>query len=93
MPLTVDPAYQRDDASHRLRLIADTYGLTEQQRLEIIPLLAWCTQAMHTFPAQQAAPGTTSVSTGAPLPYSVCSVLRVTRVGVSCTVRFLLLSQ
>jgi Phosphotransferase enzyme family len=58
VPLTADPAYQRDDASHRLRLIADTYDLTERQRRDIIPLLARRTLAMHTFLAQQAAQGT-----------------------------------
>ena len=57
VPLSANPAYQRDDASHRLRLIADTYGLTGQQRLEVIPLLARRTQAMHAFLAQQAARG------------------------------------
>jgi hypothetical protein len=57
-PLSANPAYQRDDVSHRLRLIADTYRLTEQQRLDIIPLLARRTQAMHTILAQQAAQGT-----------------------------------
>jgi Phosphotransferase enzyme family len=58
VPLTANPAYQREDASHRLRVIADTYGLTEQQRLEIIPLLARRTEAKHTFLAAQAAHGT-----------------------------------
>jgi hypothetical protein len=57
-PLSADPVYQRDDASRRLRVIADSYGLTEQQRLEITPLLAHRTQAMHDFLAQQAARGT-----------------------------------
>jgi hypothetical protein len=57
VPLTADPAYQRDDASHRLRLIADTYGLAERQRLDIIPLLARRTRAMYAFLAQQAARG------------------------------------
>jgi hypothetical protein len=58
VPLTANPAYQRHDTSHRLRLMADTYGLTEQQRLEIIPLLARRTEAEHIFLAQQAALGT-----------------------------------
>jgi len=58
VPLTADPNYQRDDAGHRLRLIADTYGLAEQQRRDIVPLLARRTQAMHTFLAEQAARGT-----------------------------------
>jgi hypothetical protein len=57
-PLTANPALQRDDASHRLRVIADAYDLTEQQRLDIIPLLPRRTQAMHDFLARQAAQGT-----------------------------------
>jgi hypothetical protein len=57
-PLSANPAYQRDDAGRRLRLIADAYGLTEQQRLEIIPLLGRRTQAMYDFLAQQAGRGT-----------------------------------
>jgi hypothetical protein len=57
VPLSADPAHQRDDAGHRLRLIADAYGLTERQRLDIIPLLARRTQAMHDFLAGQAARG------------------------------------
>jgi len=56
-PLSANPAYQRDDAGRRLRLIADAYGLGEQQRLDIIPLLGRRTQAMHTFLAEQAARG------------------------------------
>ena len=58
VPLTADPARQRGDASRRLRIIADTYGLGERQRLDIVPLLARRTEAMHTFLAQQAARGT-----------------------------------
>jgi hypothetical protein len=57
-PLSADPAYQRDDAGRRLRLIADAYGLTERQRADIIPLLGSRAQAMHTFLAEQAAHGT-----------------------------------
>ena len=57
-PLSANPAYQRADAGRRLRLLADAYGLTEQQRQDIIPLLGRRTQAMHTFLAEQAAQGT-----------------------------------
>lgn len=57
VPLSANPAFQRDDATRRLRLIADAYGLTGQQRLGIIPLLARRTRAMHAFLAQQAAQG------------------------------------
>lgn len=56
-PLSADPATQRADADRRLRLIADTYDLTEGQRLDIVPLLARRTQAMHDFLAAQAAHG------------------------------------
>ena len=57
VPLSADPALQRDDASRRLRLIADTYGLTEAERLDIIPMLARRTRAMRDFLAAQAAQG------------------------------------
>jgi hypothetical protein len=57
-PLSADPAVQRDDAGRRLRLIADAYGLTERQRLDIIPLLARRTRAMRAFLAREAARGT-----------------------------------
>lgn len=55
--LSADPAWQRDDAGRRLRLIADAYGLSERQRLDIIPLLGRRAQAMHTFLAGHAAQG------------------------------------
>ena len=54
-PLSANPAFRREDAGRRLRVIADTYALTESQRLDIIPLLARRTQAMHDFLALQAA--------------------------------------
>ena len=57
VPLSADPAYQRDDAGRRLRLIADAYGLTERQRLDIVPLLGLRTRVMHDFLAEQAARG------------------------------------
>jgi hypothetical protein len=39
-------------------LMADAYGLTERERLDIIPLLARRTRAMHAFLAREAARGT-----------------------------------
>jgi hypothetical protein len=57
VPLTASTTHQRNDASHRLRLMADGYGLTEPQRRQIIPMLASRTRAMHTFLADQAAHG------------------------------------
>ena len=57
VPLSANPAYQRGDAGRRLHLIADAYDLTEQQRADIIPLLARRTRAMHDFLARQAARG------------------------------------
>ena len=56
-PLSGDPGFQRDDAGRRLRVIADGYGLSERQRLDIVPLLGRRTGAMHTFLADQAARG------------------------------------
>jgi Phosphotransferase enzyme family len=58
VPLTANPGYQRQDTSRRLRLMADTYGLSQQQRLDIIPLLARRTAAQHAFLAREAARGT-----------------------------------
>lgn len=58
IPLSANLTYQREDADHRLRLFADTYGLTQTQRQQIIPMLARRTKAMHTFLADQAARGT-----------------------------------
>jgi hypothetical protein len=57
-PLSADPAVQREDAGRRLRLMADAYGLTERERVDIIPMLARRTRAMHAFLAEQAAQGT-----------------------------------
>ena len=39
-PLSANPAFQREDAGRRLRVIADAYDLTERQRLDIIPLFS-----------------------------------------------------
>lgn len=58
VPLSANPRYQRGDAERRMRLVADEYDLTEQQRQLIVPMLARRTRAMHDFLAQQAASGT-----------------------------------
>jgi hypothetical protein len=57
-PLSADPAVQRADAGRRLRVIAGAYGLSESERLDIIPRLSRRSQAMHDFLAGQAARGT-----------------------------------
>lgn len=57
-PLSADPAVARADAGRRLRVIADAYGLSERERLSIVPLLTRRTRAMHDFLAAQAARGT-----------------------------------
>ncbi|HEY0937683.1 MAG TPA: phosphotransferase [Trebonia sp.] len=56
-PLSASPAYQRADAARRLRVIADSYGLTEAQRRDIVPLLSRRPRAMYDFLAAQAARG------------------------------------
>jgi hypothetical protein len=56
-PLSADPAHQRGDAGRRLRVIADTYDLTERQRLDLIPLLSRRARAMYDFLAERAARG------------------------------------
>jgi Phosphotransferase enzyme family len=57
VPLSADPAFGHVNAAHRLRIIGDAYGLTERQRLDIVPLLARRTESMHTFLADRAARG------------------------------------
>jgi hypothetical protein len=58
VPLSADPGYQRDDAVRRMRLVADEYGLTQEQRQLLVPMLAHRARAMHDFLARQATSGT-----------------------------------
>jgi hypothetical protein len=53
VPLSGDLAFAQVNAAHRLRVIADGYGLTERQRPDIVPLLARRTESMHAFLAEQ----------------------------------------
>ena len=57
VPLSSDPVHQRVDAGHRLRVLADAYGLIERERVELVPLLARRTESMHTFLAEQSGRG------------------------------------
>jgi hypothetical protein len=57
VPLSANPRWQRHDAGSRLRVFADAYGLDEDQRHELVPMLARRTRAMHCFLAEQAAAG------------------------------------
>jgi Ser/Thr protein kinase RdoA (MazF antagonist) len=57
VPMSANPAWQRRDAAVRLRVFADAYGLTEAQRLDLVPMLARRARAMHDFLARQAAAG------------------------------------
>jgi hypothetical protein len=57
VPLSANPRYQRGNPAHRMRLFADAYGLNQSERLELIPMLARRTKAMHDFLAGQAAVG------------------------------------
>lgn len=63
VPLMAHPDWCRDDAAHRMRVFVDAYGLDEQQRRELVPLLATRAQAMHDFLAEQARQGTPPWST------------------------------
>jgi Ser/Thr protein kinase RdoA (MazF antagonist) len=47
VPLSADPAWQRSDAAARVRLLADTYGLDEEQRRRLAPMLARRARAMY----------------------------------------------
>ena len=57
VPLTANPSYRRGDAPGRLRVFADAYGLTEQQRDRMVPMLARRSAAVHEFLAEQAGRG------------------------------------
>jgi len=57
VPLSASPEWRRHDAGSRLRVFADAYGLDEDQRRELVPMLARRTRAMHRFLAKQAAAG------------------------------------
>ncbi len=60
LPLSANPTFQLPDAeaTTRLRLFADAYGLGEPQRRRLVPLLTRRTRAMHDFLRDQAAAGT-----------------------------------
>jgi Ser/Thr protein kinase RdoA (MazF antagonist) len=54
IPLSADPAWQRTDAAARLSIFADAYGLDEDQRRKLVPLLGRRTRSMHDFLRAQA---------------------------------------
>jgi Ser/Thr protein kinase RdoA (MazF antagonist) len=54
VPLSANPAYRRDDAPARLRVFADAYGLTADERETIVPMLARRAAAVHDFLRDQA---------------------------------------
>jgi hypothetical protein len=47
VPLWADPAWQRPDAAARVRVLADAYGLDEEQRRRMAPMLARRSRAMY----------------------------------------------
>ncbi|WP_459799480.1 phosphotransferase enzyme family protein [Herbidospora sp. RD11066] len=57
VPLSADPAWRRDDAAHRLRVFADAYDLSEDERGLLPPLLGARTRSMHDFLRRQATDG------------------------------------
>ncbi|GGY85513.1 aminoglycoside phosphotransferase family protein [Streptomyces nitrosporeus] len=58
LPLSAHPHWQSPRAAERLRLFADAYGLDEQGRRDLVPLLGSRTRAMHDFLRDQAARNT-----------------------------------
>jgi hypothetical protein len=58
VPLSADPAWQRADAAARVRVLADAYGLDEEQRRRLAPMLARRARAMHDLLATGHARGT-----------------------------------
>jgi len=57
VPMSANPAWQRADAGARLRVFADAYGLAEDERRELVPMLARRTQSMYDLLASGAAAG------------------------------------
>ncbi|RZQ63797.1 phosphotransferase [Amycolatopsis suaedae] len=57
VPLSADPRWRGRSAGHRVRVFADAYGLDENQRRELLAVLAPRTRSMYTFLATQAAAG------------------------------------
>ncbi|HYH28917.1 MAG TPA: phosphotransferase [Pseudonocardia sp.] len=58
VPLSADPALRRADAAARVRLVADAYGLDEEQRRRLAPMLARRSRAMYDLLAAGHANGT-----------------------------------
>jgi Ser/Thr protein kinase RdoA (MazF antagonist) len=58
VPLSADPAWQRPDAAARVRIAADAYGLDEEQRRLLAPMLARRSRAMYDLLAAGHATGT-----------------------------------
>ena len=58
VPLSGDPAWQRPDAADRVRVLADGYGLDEEQRRRLAPMLARRSRAMYDLLATGHAEGT-----------------------------------
>ncbi|TDC41569.1 phosphotransferase [Micromonospora sp. KC213] len=57
VPMSAHPDWQRVDAGPRLRAFVDAYGLDEQQRRRLAPMLTVRTRAMYEFLREQAALG------------------------------------
>jgi Ser/Thr protein kinase RdoA (MazF antagonist) len=57
VPLSADPEWQHPDAADRLRVFADAYGLDEDERRRLVPLLGRRTRSMHDFLRDRAAEG------------------------------------
>jgi hypothetical protein len=57
VPLSADPAWQRADAAARVRVLADAYGLDEEQRRRMAPTLARRSRAMYDLLAAGHATG------------------------------------
>jgi Ser/Thr protein kinase RdoA (MazF antagonist) len=58
VPLSADPTWRRPDAAARVRVLADAYGLDEEQRRRLAPMLARRSRAMYDLLARGDAEGT-----------------------------------
>jgi hypothetical protein len=58
IPLSAHQDWQRRDASTRLRVFADEYGLDEAERHHLVPMLSRRTRSMYAFLREQSGFGT-----------------------------------
>jgi hypothetical protein len=63
IPLSANRDFPRSDTASRLRTFVDAYGLDENERRQLVPMLGPRTRSMHDFLKLQSATGAEPWST------------------------------